>query len=146
MALVPLHRRHRGDLARLHSEMDDLFNTFFGGWPTYEHKLWPAIDVADNEDAVVVKAELPGCKAEDIDISVHGNTMTVSGEKKQEQEKKGKGYYHVERSYGSFRRDITLPDDVDAEKVEAACRDGVLTITLPKTGKARAVKVKVKEQ
>ena len=146
MALVPLYRRHRGDLARLHSEMDDLFNTFFGGWPTYEHKLWPAIDVADNEDAVVVKAELPGCKAEDIDISVHGNTMTVSGEKKQEQEKKGKGYYHVERSYGSFRRDITLPDDVDAEKVEAACRDGVLTITLPKTGKARAVKVKVKEQ
>jgi HSP20 family protein len=146
MALVPLYRRHRGDLARLHSEMDDLFSAFFGNWPTYEHKLWPAIDVADNEDAIVIKAELPGCKADDINISVHGNTLTISGEKKQEQEQKEKGYYHLERSYGSFRRDLNLSNDVDTTKVNAACKDGVLTITLPKAEKAKAVKVKVKEQ
>lgn len=146
MALVPLHRRHGSDLARLHHEMDDLFNAFFGNWPTYEHKLWPAIDVADNEDAIVVKAELPGCKADDIDISVHGNTLTISGEKKQEQEQKEKGYYHLERSYGSFRRDLTLPNDVDPDKIDAACKDGVLSITLPKAERAKAVKVKVKEK
>ena len=146
MALVPFHKRHRGDLARLHNEMDDLFSAFFGNWPTYEHKLWPAIDVAENEDSIVIKAELPGCKADDIDISVHGNTLTISGEKKQEEEKKEKGYYHLERSYGSFRRDLNLPADVDTTKVDAACRDGVLTITLPKAEKAKAIKVKVKEQ
>ena len=146
MALVPSHRRHGGDLARLHHEMDDLFNTFFGNWPTYEHKLWPAIDVAESDDAIVVKAEVPGCRADDIDISVHGNTLTITGEKKQEQEQKEKGYYHLERSYGSFRRDLNLPNDVDAAKIDAACKDGVLTITLPKAEKAKKVKVKIKEQ
>lgn len=146
MALVPFHRRHGGNLARLHSELDDLFSAFFGNWPTYEHKLWPAIDVAENEDAIVVKAELPSCKADDIDISVHGNTLTISGEKKQEQEEKEKGYYHLERSYGSSRRDLTLPNDVDAAKIDAACKDGVLSITLPKAEKATAVKVKIKEK
>ncbi|MHC4617493.1 MAG: Hsp20/alpha crystallin family protein [Planctomycetota bacterium] len=146
MALVPIHRRGGGELARLHREMDDLFNTFFGGWPTYEHKLWPAIDVAEDENAIVVRAEVPGCKADDVEISVHGNTLTISGEKKQEEEKKEKGCYHMERSYGSFRRDLNLPDDVDPAQVDATCKDGVLTVTLPKAEKAKAVKVKVKAE
>lgn len=146
MTLVPLHRRGRNSLARLHNEMDDLFSAFFGNWPTYEHKLWPAIDVADNEEAIVVKAELPGCKADDIDISVHGNTLTISGDKKQEEEKKEKGCYHLERSYGSFRRDLNLPTDVDTAKIDATCKEGVLTITMPKAEKAKAIKVKVKER
>ncbi|MHC4573838.1 MAG: hypothetical protein ACYS76_06860 [Planctomycetota bacterium] len=60
MALVPIHRRGGGELARLHREMDDLSNSFFGGWPTYEHKLRPAIDVTENDDAIVVKVEVPG--------------------------------------------------------------------------------------
>ncbi|MHC4865211.1 MAG: Hsp20/alpha crystallin family protein [Planctomycetota bacterium] len=144
MALVHLHKRPGGDLARLHHGMDDLFNTFFGGWPAHEHTLWPAIDVADDENAIVVKAELPGCKAEDIDIAVHGSTMTISGQKKREQEKKEKGYYHVERSYGSFRRDLNLPADVDTTKIDAVCDNGVLTVTLPKQEKAKPIKVKVK--
>jgi HSP20 family protein len=128
--------------------MDDLFGAFFGDWPLqfHEHKIWPAVDVADNEEAVVVKAELPGCKAEDIDISVHGNTLTISGEKKQTEERKEKGYYHIERTYGSFRRDLNLPADADPSKVKAVCKDGVLTVTLPKAEKAKAVKINVKEQ
>jgi HSP20 family protein len=145
MALIPYNRRHRGDLAGLHHNMDDLFNAFFGGWPTYEHKLWPVVDVADEENAVVVKAELPGCKADDINISVHGNIMTISGEKRQSEEKKEKGYYHVESSYGSFRRDLNLSTEVDTTKVEAAYKDGILTVTLPKAERAKAIKVKVKE-
>jgi HSP20 family protein len=143
MALVPVHKRGGGDLARLHRDMDDLFGAFFGDWPTFSHhRVWPAIDVADGENEIVVKAEVPGCKAEDIDISVHGNTLTISGEKKAEEEKKEKGYYHLERSYGSFRREIGLPSEVESDKVEASCKNGVLTINLPKS--AKAVKVKVK--
>jgi len=145
MALVP-YRKQKNSLARLHSEMDDLFNTFFGNWPDYEHKHWPAIDIADADNNIIVRAELPGCKTEDIDISVHGNTMTISGEKKQSEERKEKGYYYSESSYGSFRRQITLPDDVDTSGTEAAFKDGVLTVTLPKSEKAKAVKIKVKGQ
>ena len=148
MALVPVKKRVRGDLTGLHEEMDDLINSFFGGWdmPFFERSRFPVIDIADNENEVVVKAEVPGCKADDIDISVHGNTLTISGEKKQEEEKKEKGYYHLERSYGSFRRDLNIPADVDTSKVEAVCKDGILTITLPKAEKAKAIKVKVKGQ
>lgn len=149
MAIVAYNKKDRNDVARLHSEMDDLINSFFSGWnwPTAaERRVWPAMDVSEDENSVMVKAELPGCKAEDIDISVHGNVLSISGEKKHEEEKKDKNYYHIERSYGSFRRDITLPSDVDPAKVDAAYKDGILSITLPKSEKAKAVKVKVKGQ
>ncbi len=98
MALVPIHRRNRNGLGTLHSEVDDLFDSFFRGLdrPFTGYKVWPAIDVAEQDDEIVVRAEVPGCKAEDIDISVHGNTLTISGEKKLSEEKKEKGYYHVE--------------------------------------------------
>jgi HSP20 family protein len=148
MTLVPYIRRHRNGLSRLHSDMDDLFNAFFGGldMPRYEQKVWPALDIAENEDSIVVHAELPGCKTEDINISVHGNTLTISGEKKESVEKEEKGYYHVERSYGSFRRDLNLPSDIDADKIDAVFKDGILTLTLPKAEKAKPIKVKVKSQ
>jgi len=146
MALVHLNKRNRNGLTRLHNEMDDLFDGFFRGLdrPFAGYKAWPAIDVAEEENSVVVRAEVPGCKADDIDISVYGNKLTISGEKKFEEEKKEKGYYHIESTYGSFRRELTLPTDVDQSKVEAACKDGVLTITLPKAASAKAIKVKVK--
>jgi HSP20 family protein len=146
MTLVHLNKRNRNGLASLHNEMDDLFDGFFRGLdrPFAGYKAWPAIDVAEQENTIVVRAEVPGCKADDIDISVYGNTLTISGEKKLSEEKKEKGYYHVESTYGSFRRELTLPTDVDPSKVEAACKDGVLSITLPKAASAKAVKVKVK--
>ncbi len=146
MALVPIHRRNRNGLTRLHGDIDDLFDSFFRGLdrPFAGYKAWPAIDVAEEENAIVVRAEVPGCKAEDIDISVYSNTLTISGEKKLSEEKKEKGYYHVESTYGSFRRELTLPTDVDQDKIDATCKDGVLSITLPKAEKAKAVKIKVK--
>jgi HSP20 family protein len=126
--------------------MDDLFDSFFRGLekPFAGYKAWPTIDVAEEENAITVRAEVPGCKAEDVEISVYGNTLTISGEKKFEEEKKEKGYYHVESTYGSFRRELALPTDVDASKIDAVCKDGVLSITLPKAATAKAVKVKVK--
>lgn len=146
MTLALFDKRNRNGLARLHSEMDDLFDSFFRGLerPFTGYKLWPPIDVAEQEDAIVVRAEVPGCKAEDVEISVHGNVLTISGEKKLSEEKKEKGYYHVESAYGSFRRELTLPTDVDPDKVSAECKDGVLSITLPKAVTAKAVKIKVK--
>jgi HSP20 family protein len=126
--------------------MDDLFDSFFRGLdrPFSGYKLWPAIDVAEEQDAIKVRAEVPGCKPDDIDISVHGNLLTISGEKKMSDEKKEDGYYHMESSYGSFRRDLTLPADVDPDKVDATYKDGVLTIDLPKAEKARAHRIKIK--
>jgi HSP20 family protein len=146
MALVPYTKRNRNSLTTLHNEMDDLFDSFFRGLdrPFAGYKAWPAIDVAEDENSIIVRAEVPGCNAEDIEISVYGNTLTISGEKKLKEEKKEKGYYHVESSYGSFRREITLPTDVDSGKIDATCKEGVLSITLPKAEKAKAIKVKVK--
>lgn len=150
MALLPVKRSQRetNDLGRLHREMDDLFHGFFDGWdwPKRGISRWPALDIAEDDNEYIVKAEVPGCKADDIDISVHGNTLTISGEKKQEEEKKEKGYYHVERSYGSFRRDLILATEIDPDKIEASCDNGVLAVKLPKSEKARAVKIKVKGQ
>jgi HSP20 family protein len=146
MALLSLNRRNRGELARLHNEMDELFDGFFRGLdrPFGGYKAWPVIDVAEQDDAVVVRAEVPGCKADDIDVSVHNHTLTISGEKKETREEKDKGYYYSESSYGSFRRDVNLPAEVDQSKVEATCKDGVLSITLPKAAKSKAVKVQVR--
>ncbi len=145
MALVRFERKPRTDLARLHNEMDDLFDGFFRGLdrPFTGYKTWPAIDVAEQDDAIVVRAEVAGCKPEDIDISVYNNVLSISGEKKETKEEKNKGYYHMESVYGSFRRDINLPSDVDNGKVEATCTDGILSIRLPKAEVSKAVKVKV---
>ena len=100
--------------------------------------------MAEDENSIFVRAEIPGCNAEDIDISVYGNTLTISGEKKFSDEKKEKGYYHIESSYGSFRRELTLTTDVDPDKIDATCKNGVLSINLPKAAQAKAIKVKVK--
>ena len=147
MAMVPWVRRHRSDLGTLRNEMGDLFDNFFGGlerpFAGLSQKVWPAMDVAEKDDAILVRAEIPGCKPEDVDISVYGNTLTISGEKKDSHEEEHDGFYHVESTYGSFRRDIVLPTDVDEQKIEAVCKDGILSVTLPKAEKSKAVKVKV---
>lgn len=148
MAIVSWRRRNPSELAALRGGMDDWFDSFFRGLDRplsfLEHRVWPAIDVAEKEDTVLVRAEVPGMKPEEIDISVYGNTLTISGEKKEAKEDQGDGFYHVESSYGSFRREVALPTDVDEGKIEAVCKDGVLSITLPKAEKNKAVKVPVK--
>lgn len=148
MAIVPWVRRNRNELGSLRSQMDDLFEGFFRGLDRplslLTERTWPAIDVAEKDDAVLVRAEVPGCTPEDIEISVYGNTLTLSGEKKESHEDKGDGYYHMESTYGSFRRDIPMPAEVDPDKIEAVVKDGVLSVTLPKAEKSKAVKVKVK--
>jgi len=148
MAIVPWTRRNRNELGALRNEMDNLFDGFFRGLDRplglLGQRAWPAVDVAEKDDAIMVQAEIPGCLPEDIDISVYGNTLTISGEKKESREDTGDGFYHMESSYGSFHREIPLGAEVDAGKIEAVVKDGVLSITLPKAEKSKAVKVKVK--
>jgi len=143
-------RKAGGPLGHLRDEMDDLFGRFFEdwGWPLARAERgtwWPATDIAEHADAVVLKAELPGMKSDDIEISVVNNTLTISGEKKESAEEKSENYYHVERRYGTFRREIALPPGVDPDKVEAGYRDGVLTVTIPKTEKAKPKRIEIKK-
>jgi HSP20 family protein len=102
--------------------------------------LAPAVDVAEKEKAYEITAELPGLSDSDIEVSLSNGTLTIKGEKKEEKEEKGKEYYLSERRYGAFQRSFQLPDGVDADKIEAAFRKGVLTVTLPKTAVAQASK------
>ena len=99
----------------------------------------PAIDLYQNDDEVVVKASLPGLKADDVQITVTAGVLTLRGEFKQDEEKKEATYHIHEHRYGSFERSITLPVDVETDKAKADFKDGILTITLPK---AEAVKPK----
>ena len=149
MPLLPIKRREMpvNDLARVQSELQDMARSLFSNWDTpsvWQGVAWPAMDIADQEREYVVKAEVPGCRIEDIELSVSGNILTIRGEKKQEQEVKEGGYYHVERTFGSFRRDLNLAGDVDIAKIDAECKNGVLTVRLPKTEKAKTAKIKVK--
>ena len=146
MILAPLYRKREAPLSRLHNPMDDLFDGFFRGLdrPFPGGKTWPALDLAEQDEALVVRAEIPGCDPEEIDISVSGNTLTISGQKKETKEEKDKGYYHIESVSGAFRREVSLPTDVDNGKVEATYENGVLSIRLPKAEISKAVKVQIK--
>jgi HSP20 family protein len=133
-------------------EMERRFENIFGRsflpsmwrrFPTAEMGWAPAIEVYEKEDKFVVKAELPGMKKEDIDISVTGDTLSIKGERKAESEFKEEDYYFCERSYGSFSRSIALPSSIDTEKIEASYEDGVLEVSLPKVPEVKAKKVDI---
>jgi HSP20 family protein len=109
-----------------------------------EMTMAPSVDIFEDKGDVVVKAELPGIKKEDIDITLTEDTITISGEKKKEEEVKKKDYYRCESSYGSFTRTFTLPSEVQTEKVKSKMKDGVLEIRIPKTEEAKKKEVKVK--
>lgn len=105
----------------------------------------PRVDIAETDGEFIVKAEIPEVKKEDVHVSVSNGVMTLKGERRQEKEEKGKKFHRIERHYGSFSRSFTLPDEVDASKVSANFKDGMLTVTLPKSveSKPRSVEIKV---
>ena len=106
--------------------------------------LWaPAVDIADEKDNIIVKADIPGMKKDDIEVNVENDVLTIKGEKKEEKEVKGKDYVRSERYYGAFHRSFSLPTSVDASKVNANYKDGVLEITLPKKEGAKPKQIKV---
>jgi HSP20 family protein len=131
----------------LRDELSGFRSRFFDdeeeGWLT--GIMNPSFDMAETDAAVEIKMDVPGVDAKDIDIQVNGNLLTISGNRREEKEEKGKTYHRVERSYGSFSRSITLPCAVNEDKVAANYQEGVLKVTLPKTQESKAHKIKVKE-
>lgn len=145
MNMIRLRRQFAQPLATVDDAFSDLFERFAGGGFWRGANEWiPAVDIARTDDAVVVKVEVPGMKADDVELTVENNVLIISGAKQVESEETRGNYYHVERSFGNFCRHISLPSDVDAAKVTADCKDGVLTVRLPKTERAKARKIEVK--
>jgi HSP20 family protein len=133
----------RGALAemdRLRREMDRILESLSG---VGEAGLFPPVNVSEDTDRFTVTAELPGVDPKEIDISVHGRNLSISGERKPPQVEEGARYHRRERPFGSFSRMIGLPVEVDPEKVEATYRNGVLTIVLPKAEEAKPKKIAV---
>ncbi|HSW64168.1 MAG TPA: Hsp20/alpha crystallin family protein [Dissulfurispiraceae bacterium] len=130
---------HPVDLFR--DEMNRLFDSFFRGFDVepFGRKgatFSPKVDVVETDKQIMVTAELPGIDEKDIEVSISRDSLTIKGEKKVEKEDKGKDYYRMERSYGSFSRTVPLPAEIDTEKVDAEFKKGVLAVTLPKSAKA----------
>lgn len=151
-SLMPLSRRdvagaEQDPFTVIRRDMDRLFDEMARGFGM--PRAWgdggtvPRVDVQETDKAIEVKAELPGVEEKDLDLQLAEGMLTIKGEKKQEREEgeKGKGYYMMERSYGSFFRRIPLPAEVQQDKVEARFKNGVLTVSLPKSPEA-AAKVK----
>jgi HSP20 family protein len=138
------------DFISLRDEIDSLFDRFFTRErfiSPLERSWTPSVDIYETKKEVVVRAELPGLSAKDVDITLTENTLTIKGEKKVSDEVKGENYYRVESAYGAFQRTIPLPVPVRNEKVKASFKDGVLEIRLPKVEeKAKGIKIKVEEK
>jgi HSP20 family protein len=124
-----------GRLTSLQDELDRLFGT---------QTVWtPALDVQESKDNYIFRAELPGLKREEIDVSLQDDTLVISGERKVEKVEEGVEVHRQERYYGKFQRTLTLPEPVATDKVKADYKDGVLTVTLPKTEAAKPKKIDV---
>jgi len=135
------------ELSSLRREMDRLWENFFGERPlarVWEREWAPSLDMSETKDNFVVKVEVPGIDAKDIDISLTGDVLTIKGEKKQEKEEKEEDYHFVERSYGGFSRSVRLPAEVESRKIKASYKNGILRVTLPKSEKVKAKEVKIK--
>jgi len=135
-----------GRLSSLCDELDRLFESPWSELARTSQLLsgWtPALDVHEDKDNFVVQAELPGMKREEIDVSLHDGALSISGERKVEKKYEEAEVYRTERFFGKFQRTVTLPAPVAADKVKAQYKDGVLTITLPKTEAAKPKQIDV---
>jgi HSP20 family protein len=134
--------------SRTDREMEDMFSRFFRGLPSGEAEglgWFPAIDVVDRKDELLLRADLPGLTEKDIDVTVKDGALTLRGQRKEEKEtKEGEEYYCCERWSGSFSRTLTLPPGINSEKVGASFKNGVLEIHIPKTKEAEGKKIEIK--
>ena len=136
-------------LSGFRDDLDQFFDRKLAPWQASEGELlegaWsPMVDVCEDKDNVLVRADLPGLNKEEIDLSILGNTLTIKGEKKSETEVDEENYHRVERSYGLFQRTVELPSDVDQDKVDASYKDGVLEVKLPKKEAVKGKKIAIK--
>jgi HSP20 family protein len=120
------------ELTSLQGEMNRLFSTFFDDNGGSVRRWVPAMDLVERDDHLVLRADLPGLSEDDIRIEVQDSVLTVSGDRKTEHEEKREGYYRMERASGSFSRSVTLPEGIDADKIDASFDKGVLEVRIPK--------------
>jgi HSP20 family protein len=136
MRLIQCEQPGLGRLTNLQDELDRLFGS--------QSEFWaPALDVQEDKDNFVIRTELPGLKREDIEVSLQDGTLVISGERKVEKVEEGVEVHRQERYYGKFQRVLTLPAPVTADKVKAQYKDGILTVTLPKTEEAKPKQIDV---
>lgn len=136
---------------RLHDEMDRLFAPYLRGfhWPRFgfgsaeDGALIASLDISETPETLQIVADVPGIKEKDIDITLNDHFLTLKGKRESESEEKKKNYHRIERSYGEFQRRVALPCEVDSARVDAKLKDGVLTITLPKSVKAMEQEKKI---
>jgi HSP20 family protein len=136
------------ELDTIQGEMNRLFDTFFAngrsnGADARSRRWVPAMDLMETDDALVLKADLPGLERDDVSIEVKDNVLTVAGERKAEHSEKADGFYRVERAFGSFARSLTLPDGIDAEQVAASFDRGVLEVRIPKPAERKPHRVEI---
>jgi HSP20 family protein len=134
------------EMARWERDMEQMLRSFLpeDRWPGGSLGIQePKLDLYEEKDQIVVKAELPGMTKDNIQLSIADNILTIKGEKKKEEEDKGKDYYRSERIYGSFMRALPLPAEIDPDKVQATFKNGVLEIRLPKSEAAKKREIKV---
>uniref|UniRef100_A0A7C4GFL1 Hsp20/alpha crystallin family protein n=1 Tax=candidate division WOR-3 bacterium TaxID=2052148 RepID=A0A7C4GFL1_UNCW3 len=132
-------------VSTLRDEMDRLFDAFTGRLTRgREDGYWiPPLDIEETKDALIVRAELPGMKKDEIKVSISGDTLTLSGERRHETEEKGKTFCRIERAYGRFQRSVVLPAEIDGDKAKAAYKAGVLELTLPKSARSKAHEITI---
>jgi len=133
------------EVSTMRDDMERFFDSMLGRYPRERAQaLWaPAIDVEETNDAMIVRAEIPGMKKEEIKVTVAEDTVTISGERRYESEKKDRTFHRVERAYGSFQRTIVLPVSVQGDKAAASYKAGVLELTLPKAERVKAREIAV---
>lgn len=134
-------------------EMEDMFDRYTSrlGWPNMNQEAlsasaWsPKVDIVETDKEYLIKAELPEVNKEDVKVNIENGELRLSGERKQEKEEKGKKFHRIERYHGSFMRSFSLPDNVDADNIKASFKDGMLNLSLPKSGEtpslSRAIKI-----
>lgn len=142
-SLLPAVEDLRREFDRFFDETEGLMPNLLrssraGGW-------MPAVDIRETADEVVVEAELPGVRKEDIDVRIEDNTLFLRGERKEEHEERHGDFFRTERSFGTFQRAFTLPSPIDSQKVRAVFRNGMLTLHLPKSEQAKARQITIKE-
>jgi HSP20 family protein len=140
------------DLTSIQEEINQMFDRVFGRRETGQRReggltttAWaPSVDISERKDAFVVTAEVPGIKPEDIEVTLEDGLLTIKGERRMEEETSDRQYHRVERRYGSFRRSITLPSQVQADAIDASYSEGVLQVVVPKAEEAKPKKITVR--
>jgi HSP20 family protein len=142
--LLPTLRRPGDWLATPNSKFFDGFFDEFALPEMADEKQWlPTVDISETDDQVIIRAEVPGLDKKDISITLSEGLLTIQGEKKQEKEEEKENYRFVERRYGSFSRSLRVPRGVDADKIEAGYKDGVLKVVIPKSESEKSRKIEI---